>query len=67
MTEHHRTERVSCLYTMRKKYDLEGNQLDNTAILDMYAVDKESHEVYPSGRQAWADAGNAAYREATGE
>ena len=50
-----------------EKYDLEGNQLDNTAILDMYAVDKESHEVYPSGRQAWADAGNAAYREATGE
>lgn len=50
-----------------EKYDLEGNPLDNTAILNMYAIDKESHDVYPSGRHAWEDVGDAAYREATGE
>lgn len=50
-----------------EKYYLDGTPLDTTEILDMYAVDKESHEVYPSGRKAWADLGNQVYREATGE
>lgn len=51
----------------KEKYYLDGTPLDTSDILDMYAVDKESHEVYPSGRHAWADVGNKEYREATGE
>lgn len=48
-------------------YDAEGNEIDSTTILDIYAVVKATGEVIPSGRTAWADLGNDAYREATGE
>lgn len=50
-----------------EKYDLDGNQLDTTEILNMYAIDKESLKVYPSDKHAWADVGNKEYREAVGE
>lgn len=50
-----------------EKYDLNGNQLDTTDILNMYAIDKESLKVYPSDRHAWKDVGNSEYREAVGE
>ncbi len=48
-------------------YDEQGNQLDQTSILDIYAIELESGKIYPSGKHAWADVGNAEYRKATGE
>ncbi len=38
-----------------------------STILEMYAVDRESGEVYISGRRAWEDVGTKEYCEATGE
>ena len=38
-----------------------------TYILDMYAVDRETGEVYSSGRHAWQDVGTEEYCDATGE
>lgn len=38
-----------------------------TGIVDMYAVDMSTGEVYKSGRKAWADVGSSEYCEATGE
>ena len=48
-------------------YDMDGNQQDNTTILNMYAVDKETKTVYTADRFAWADVGNETYRKAVGE
>ena len=48
-------------------YDADGNMQDNTSIVDIYAVVKESGEVISSGRTGWADVGNEEYRRATGE
>ncbi|NTV78488.1 MAG: ABC transporter permease [Clostridiales bacterium] len=48
-------------------YDKNGNQQDNTTILNMYAVDKTTKTVYTADRFAWADVGNETYREAVGE
>ncbi len=47
-------------------YDADGNETA-TAIEDMYAVNRETGEVLASGRHAWEDVGDTAYREATGE
>lgn len=44
-----------------------GNSLENTMIVNMYAINKETREIYVSGKQAWADVGSPEYREATGE
>lgn len=54
------------LFVYYRTYYKNGNEY-TTEILDMYAVDRESGEVYASGRHAWADVGNEAYCEATGE
>ena len=44
-----------------------SKNVDGTAILDIYAVDKTTGEVIASGKQGWADVGTEAYRQATGE
>lgn len=54
------------LFVHYKIYFQEGTEY-LTQIIDMYAVDMESGAVYASGRHAWEDVGNEAYREATGE
>ena len=38
-----------------------------TQIMDIYAVEKETLEIIPSGRKTWSDPGNSEYREAVGE
>ncbi len=40
---------------------------DSTAILEFYAVDKETGSVTAAGKRAWGQVGCEAYREATGE
>lgn len=54
------------LFVHYRTYYQDGTEY-TTAILDMYAVDMKTGRVYASGRHAWADVGNEAYREATGE
>lgn len=54
------------LFVHYRTYYQDGAEY-TTAILDMYAVDMETGEVYTSGRHAWADVGSAEYCEATGE
>lgn len=48
-------------------YDAAGNQLDNTSILNFYAVTKDTMEVIPADKTSWAERGSEAYCEATGE
>lgn len=48
-------------------YDAAGNKLNNSAILEFYAVSKESREVLVAEKHAWADPGSKEYRDATGE
>ncbi len=61
------------LYVLyRSPYDEESGSyysyMDTmTEIMDIYAVVKDTKEIIPSGRTAWSDTGNSAYREATGE
>ncbi len=61
------------LYVLyRSPYDEESGSyysyMDSMAqIMDIYAVVKDTKEIIPSGRKAWSDTGNSAYREATGE
>lgn len=47
-------------------YNEDGTEY-GTAILDLYAVNKETGEVTASGKHAWAGVGTAEYQEATGE
>lgn len=54
------------LFVHYRTYYQDGAEY-TTAILDMYAVDMETGEVYTSGRHAWADVGGTEYSEATGE
>ena len=54
------------LFVRYRTYYRDGTEY-TTEILDMYAVDMETGEVFLSGRHAWADPGNEDYREATGE
>ena len=56
------------LYRECYREDTDGRlTLENTVILDMYAVETASGRVIASGRKAWEDPGTQAYREATGE
>ena len=48
-------------------YDASGNRLDNTSILNFYAVTKDTMEVIPADKTSWAERGSQAYCEATGE
>lgn len=48
-------------------YDTTGNKLDDTSILEFYAVNKTTREVIAADKHAWADAGSKEYRDATGE
>lgn len=48
-------------------YDTAGNKLDDTSILEFYAVNKTSREVIAADKHAWADVGSKEYRDATGE
>ena len=48
-------------------YDASGNRLDNTSILNFYAVTKDTMEVIPADKTSWAERGSEAYCEATGE
>ena len=48
-------------------YDTAGNKLDDTSILEFYAVNKTTREVIAADKHAWADAGSKEYRDATGE
>ena len=41
--------------------------VQDAKILDIYAYVYDTNEVISSGRKAWADTGNEAYRKATGE
>lgn len=54
------------LFVYYRTYYQDGTEY-STEILDMYAVDKKTGDVYASGRHDWADVGNEAHREATGE
>ena len=54
------------LFVHYRTYYRDGAEF-TTDILDMYAVDMETGQVYISGRHAWEDVGNAEYCEATGE
>lgn len=47
-------------------YDQEGLEY-TTAIRNTYAVDRKTGKVTESGKHAWEDTGNKAYREAAGE
>ncbi len=47
--------------------DASGNRLDNTSILNFYAVTKDTMEVIPADKNSWAERGSEAYCEATGE
>lgn len=48
-------------------YDDDGNKLDNTSILNFYAVNLETGEVTAADKTSWSDSGSAEYYEATGE
>lgn len=48
-------------------YDADGNKLDNTSILNFYAVNLETAEVTAADKTSWSDSGSAAYHEATDE
>ena len=48
-------------------YDTTGNKLDDTSILEFYAVNKTTREVIAADKHAWADTGSKEYRDATGE
>lgn len=51
----------------RDYYEIGADTPYSTGIVDMYAVDMATGQVYASGRHGWADPGSDAYREATGE
>lgn len=51
----------------REYYQVGETMPYTTEIVDMYAVDMATGQVYTSGRHAWADLGSEEYRKATGE
>lgn len=51
----------------RDYYEIGADMPYSTEIVDMYAVDMATGQVYASGRHAWADVGSEEYREAAGE
>ncbi len=56
------------LFVHYRDYFEEGeNTSFTTGIVNMYAVDMETGNVYKSDRHAWADLGTKEYRDATGE
>ncbi|MED9903718.1 MAG: hypothetical protein UFG06_05995 [Lachnospiraceae bacterium] len=54
------------LFVYYRTYYKDGEEF-TTDILDMYAVDKKTGDVYASGRHAWEDVGSKEYCDATGE
>ena len=42
-------------------------EMDDTAIVDMFAVENATGRVIVAGKQSWGDSGSEEYREATGE
>ncbi|MBD5459872.1 MAG: hypothetical protein HDR26_02860 [Lachnospiraceae bacterium] len=51
----------------RDYYEIGANAPYSTEIVDMYAVEMATGQVFVSGRHAWADLGSQEYQEATGE
>lgn len=51
----------------QEHYDSQGNQLDNTSILNFYAVDMTTGQVTAGDKTAWSQPASKAYYEATGE
>ena len=51
----------------QEHYDSQGNQLDNTSILNFYAVDMTTGQVTAGDKTAWSQPASEAYYEATGE
>ncbi len=48
-------------------YDTDGNQLDNTSLLEFYAVNVEEGQVYEAHKTSWGGAESEEYRNATRE
>lgn len=48
-------------------YDAEGSMMDNTSLLEFYAVNLEEAEVYEAHKTTWGGAEAQEYREATRE
>lgn len=51
----------------QEHYDSQGNQLDNTSILNFYAVDMTTGQVTAGEKTSWSQPACEAYYEATGE
>lgn len=51
----------------QEHYDSQGNQLDNTSILNFYAVDMTTGQVTAGDKTSWSQPASEAYYEATGE
>lgn len=48
-------------------YDTDGNQLDNTSLLEFYAVNLEEGQVYEAHKTTWGGAESEEYKKATRE
>lgn len=48
-------------------YDAAGNKLDDSAILEFYAVSHDARKVIAADKHAWADTGSKEYKDAIGE
>ncbi len=48
-------------------YDVDGTKLDNTSLLEFYAVNVEKRKVYEAHKDTWGGAESEEYREATKE
>lgn len=55
------------LFVAYKEYSYEDGTTGNTAILNFYAVDMASGNVFIANKSSWSEVGSAEYREATGE
>ncbi len=51
----------------QEHYDSSGNQLDNTSILNFYAVDMTTGQVTAADKTSWSESASEAYHQATGE
>lgn len=48
-------------------YDMDGTKLDNTSLLEFYAVNLEEGKVYEAHKTTWGGAESEEYRQATRE
>lgn len=57
-----------CLFVhYEEHYDSNGQQLDNTSILNFYAANLDTRQVVSADKTAWADPASEPYHAATGE